>query len=149
MEIMTRRQASELGLLTYNTGRLCSWGHEGIRRTSSGACVGCQNDFKINKPKKVYHQSPKLRKQLLAAGYVEKSYVLEERRVPFMDAVYGMTNRAVSEANLEMIKSLLQDYPRSQAVPGCLVFEPVIAHKDDIDIIRDVARELINARKIS
>lgn len=149
MEIMTRRQAADLGLLTYNTGKSCAWGHEGIRRTSSGACVGCQAHFKINKPKKVNHQPTNTRKALLAGGYIEKCYVIDPRKVSFMDAIYGLTNLPVSDENLKTIENLVRDYPRTEIQHGRLIFEPVICYEDDIELIRDIVREVNNARKIT
>ena len=38
---MERKEAAELGLTTYNTGRPCKHGHAPIRSTVSGNCVEC------------------------------------------------------------------------------------------------------------
>ena len=41
--IITKRQARELGLSRYRTGKLCPHGHRGWRYTVSGACIQCIN----------------------------------------------------------------------------------------------------------
>lgn len=47
---MEREEAFRAGLRTYNTGRPCKNGHEPVRYTKTGICVGCS---KMNSAK--YH----------------------------------------------------------------------------------------------
>lgn len=41
MEILTRRQAANLGMNKYYTGKPCSHGHDSPRYVSSGICCKC------------------------------------------------------------------------------------------------------------
>lgn len=45
---MERKEAFELGLTKYNTGRACRYGHYADRYTESGACSVCLNGIKTD-----------------------------------------------------------------------------------------------------
>jgi len=44
MEIMTRIQAAERGLLRFYTGKPCKRGHDSERYTRTNACIECQRE---------------------------------------------------------------------------------------------------------
>lgn len=44
MKRMTQREALELGLTRFYTGKTCIHGHDSERYTISGECVKCNND---------------------------------------------------------------------------------------------------------
>lgn len=46
---MKRREAKAMGLKTYNNGKPCPRGHIGERRVSSGSCVICANQKRVEK----------------------------------------------------------------------------------------------------
>ena len=44
MKRITQREALELGLTRFSTGKKCIHGHDSQRYTISGECVQCNND---------------------------------------------------------------------------------------------------------
>jgi hypothetical protein len=55
MKIILRKEAKELGLKRYFTGKECKWGHVDERRTHNGECVECihiQNNSEESKERK-------------------------------------------------------------------------------------------------
>lgn len=52
MEIITRKEARDLGLKFYFTGKPCKYGHVDNRRTSNGMCLGCESKQEYKNKKK-------------------------------------------------------------------------------------------------
>lgn len=65
MKIITQRQAIELGLTRFYTGRACVHGHDSERYSISGECVQCNHD---RARRQAMMRSEKLKAARLARG---------------------------------------------------------------------------------
>jgi len=52
-EVINRKQASNLGLKKYFTGKMCPHGHISERYVSGGNCIACLDEFVVLNPEKV------------------------------------------------------------------------------------------------
>lgn len=70
MDIISRKEAKELGLKFYFTGKQCKYGHIAERRTSNGFCLGCESEkdyreYKTEIAKKHYSENKEHRSLLI------------------------------------------------------------------------------------
>lgn len=70
MDILSRKEAKELGLKFYFTGNPCKYGHVSERRTSNGFCIGCESEkeyraYKSEVAKKHYSKNKEHRKSVI------------------------------------------------------------------------------------
>lgn len=61
MQVLTRRQAIDRGLLVYSTGRPCGRNHLAMRFTNTGACRECVKLYAKNYQRE-YRQNVKARR---------------------------------------------------------------------------------------
>ena len=83
---MERKEAAELGLKKYNTGRMCANGHNSDRYTGTGSCMGCINTYQ------------KRYKAILINRLVERKVKLHVDDWPALDA-YVIALKMEREAN--------------------------------------------------
>lgn len=82
MEIIERKEALELGLTTYYTGRECKHGHIAKRNTKTGVCCICSNNrtkvWRCRKEEDKYVESYNSGKPLPDKDYLDKILHYEE-----------------------------------------------------------------------
>jgi HNH endonuclease. len=65
MKIISRKEAKQLGLSLYFTGKLCKNGHISQRKTSGGNCLLCQSEWYYCNKEQVLESSARARKRRL------------------------------------------------------------------------------------
>ena len=91
MEIITRKQAKELGLKRYFTGKPCKRGHVAERRVSSRRCLECAAE---------YGQRPEV-KERIAEYNAEYRANNKEKNAEYMSEYRANNKERIAEYNAE------------------------------------------------
>lgn len=117
MEEISRKQAKELGLKFYFTGKPCKHGHIAQRRTSNGFCLGCESDeeykkYKSEVAKKHYFENTEHRKSCIRRWSLNNKDKVTAYREKWRNSNLDYF-KDYYEDNKEFVLSKNRDYKKS------------------------------------
>ena len=109
MEIITRKEAKEQGLVRYYTGKPCKHGHNDERYTAGFGCVTCQSIMQQNKRKDPKFRARE-RKERLDYYHKNSQQIAEARSEKWRNGKTKETQKKYYEKNKAKYSALTRYY---------------------------------------
>ncbi len=115
MKIISRKEAKELGIKTYFTGKPCKHGHVAERHVTSKGCIGCLNHYRENNKEKLSESGAKYyaKNKSKKLKYSAKQYQKNKDKIIKRQAEYRSENVTRERERKATYRANNRDFLRS------------------------------------